>query len=205
MRLRSRLGLRKSLRFHKFARSCFADRDSWTVQPPVWGGIDLPSRPRIEVNSLMVEIYMWNWLRTNKDPISSIAAIVGPFLTFAALIFTVVLSNRQLSLNRSTFQSNLIYTMQKDEQTIAQAFLSGITDDASAIFAQMQAVLLQRHLRNIPDDVWPAFQQDVCHVMSSERLRRDWETRDKKEFLEEFVSYMDSVTRKDSQICGGKQ
>jgi len=146
---------------------------------------------------------VWDWLKRNHEAARAGASILANLLTVGALILTLVTSSRQLRLARASLQNNLIYNMQKDERTIAAEFFGGKTDDTGAIFAQMQAVFLQRHLGSIPDDVWSVFQQDFCGIMLSQRLRRDWETISKNVLSKEFVSYMEAIAKQGSPDCSG--
>jgi len=145
-----------------------------------------------------------DWLKTHHEGVTAGAPILANLLTIVALVVTLMVSSRQLRLAQASLQNNLIYTMQKDERTIAADYFGGKTDDTSAIFGQMQAVFLQRCLGSIPDDVWPVFQKDFSGIMSEQRLQRDWETISKNISSKKFVSYVDDTIKKQgSPDCGG--
>lgn len=154
-------------------------------------------------------IGVWNWLKTNHEAASTTASIVANIITVAALITTIVISSCQMSLTRNqidltrrSLQNSLIYQLQKDERAAGADFFNGTAKNTNGIFAELQSVFIQRRLGSIPDDVWHVFELDFCNLMSSERLRRDWDGIDKKAFSGDFISYIDRVSKPGAIECG---
>lgn len=142
-----------------------------------------------------------DWLKTNREMVTTVTSILSNVITLAALIVTVVVSSCQLNLTRRSLQNNLIYQIQKDERAIGLDFSSGRSPETGPIFAEMQSIFLQRELGSIPDDIWNVFQRDFCKTMSKERLRRDWDSLGKEAFSQDFVSYMNRIKMSSSE-CG---
>jgi hypothetical protein len=146
---------------------------------------------------------VWSWFKTNHQAAMTAASIFTGLVTLAALIATICISRSQLDLTRRSLQNSLIYQLQKDERAIGSEFLSGRTQDTGPIFAEMQSVFLQWQLGSIPPNLWSVFQQDFCKLMSKERLRRDWDNLGKDAFSQDFISYMNGISKPSSPDCGG--
>jgi hypothetical protein len=163
---------------------------------------------------------MWDWLKRNHEAATVAGSIVTNLLTLGALLVTFFLTTRQLHVAResvqtaqaglrtaqASMQNSLIYTMQKDERTLAAEFFGGRSNDTAPIFAEMQSIYIQRNLHSIPDDIWPVFTKDFCGIMSSERLKRDWKNIDKAAFSDEFSAFMEaSILASGAPGCAGKK
>jgi len=140
------------------------------------------------------------FLRTHHEAVTAGGSIVANLLTIGALVATLCIASRQLGLARgsldtahASLQNNLVYTMQKDERTIAADFFGGKTTDTAPIFGQMQAVFTQRCLGSIPDSVWPVFRKDFSDIMSMPRLQRDWAPVSSNISSKEFVRYVNAT------------
>jgi hypothetical protein len=143
----------------------------------------------------------WNWVKANPTVASAVTSMVVAVITLCTLIVTSINSSRQIELTRQSLQDNIIYQIQKDERTVAGEYTAGRARPID-LFAQMQAVFLQRQLGSIPDQVWTILEQDFCSLMAHENLKRAWDDTTKTIFSPGFVAYMAKLEDTKSPSCG---
>jgi hypothetical protein len=131
------------------------------------------------------------WLVAQKDVIASVKDLVTMFAAVIALA-SIGVAVFQLRITAANIRSSTLYQISHEGREIAKT----ITQNAPAeqigpVISFIHTVWNQRRFGTYDDELWMAFEEEVCRYLKSQSNFSDYWLRNQKLFVKGFSSFIE--------------